>query len=521
MTGDQGSVWEDEFSDDPRASAEDDPEHGQKARALRGRRTDTMMLELLQELELWKGSDGQAYATARRAGSARHWRIENAAFAHWLRWRAQLRGEALLGETEVAKLSINLAAHALSCGRVYETWYRVGYHAENLYIDLGDDEWRAVEIVPANAETDQRWRVIEGADCPVRFVRSPNMKPMPVPAPGGALDELRNWINVETEGDLRLAIAWLLASYRPRGPYPILIIHGAHGSGKSTLTRLMARLVDPQRADARSSPREPRDLWVATQGARLLALDNLSFIPNVLADELCRIATGGVFTTRALRTDQDEVVLQACRPLLLNSIVELARRPDLADRALLVEAKTIVDDERRTEEDFWREFGEEEPMLLGALFDTVSVAMGAYKDTPVPVKLRMADAARFAEAASAFLNWPPGELSEIWRANRAGSDEIVLESSIVAPALLEFLEGKDSWQGETAELHKILTEKVEENVRRSKEWPKTAQGMRSALDRLSEPLMSQGWKFKRLGRAHRGRRPIAFTRSPLPQRMAY
>jgi putative DNA primase/helicase len=492
----------------------EDDEKGKKARSPRGRRTDTTMRELLQELELWKGSDGQAYATARNDGRARDWRIESATFAHWLRFRAQLRGEALLGETEVAKLTANLVAHALGCGTIHEVWYRVGQHGENLYVDLGDDDWRVVEIVPAKPETAERWRVIKGADCPVRFARSPNMKPMPAPAPGCPLDELRRWINVETEGDFRLAIAWLLASYRPRGPFPLLSIRGGHGSGKSTLTRLMTRLVDPQRADARSSLREPRDLWIAAQGARLLALDNLSSISNVLADELCRLATGGVFTTRALRTDQEEVILQACRPILMNSIVELARRPDLADRALLIEAKPLADGELRTEEDFWREFGDEEPMLLGALFDAVSAAMGAYQETPVPAKLRMADAARFAEAASAFLNWRPGELSEIWRANRAASDEIVLESNIVAAVLLEFLEGKDSWEGKTGELRKILTESVDDSVRRSKEWPKTAQGMRSVLDRVGESLKSQGWVFTRLNRAHKGTRPIAFTRLP-------
>ena len=37
MTGDQGSAWEDQFSDDSRAPAEDDPKNGKKARALRGR----------------------------------------------------------------------------------------------------------------------------------------------------------------------------------------------------------------------------------------------------------------------------------------------------------------------------------------------------------------------------------------------------------------------------------------------------------------------------------------------------
>ena len=194
------------------------------------------------------------------------------------------------------------------------------------------------------------------------------------------------------------------------------------------------RFTDPQEADLRSPPKEERDLWVATQHARVLAYDNLSSISAGLADAFCRISTGGAQAERTLHSNTDETILRGCRPLMLNAIVDIVRRPDLADRAVQVEAKQLVD-RRRTEEEFWADFDEEEPLLLGALFDVLSFALGNYRDTTVPANLRMADCARWAEAPALSLNWRPGELSLWWQQNRVLGDLTIIEGDICRRAL--------------------------------------------------------------------------------------
>jgi hypothetical protein len=52
----------------------------------------------------------------------------------------------------------------------------------------------------------------------------------------------------------------------------------------------------------------------------LLAFDNLSGLPPWLSDALCRLATGGSFAVRQLYTDDEEVLFEASRPILLNGI---------------------------------------------------------------------------------------------------------------------------------------------------------------------------------------------------------
>ena len=79
----------------------------------------------------------------------------------------------------------------------------------------------------------------------------------------------------------------------------------------------------------------------------MLAFDNLSSIPGWLPDALCRIATGGGFATRALHTNDDEMLFNAVRPILLTSVGEVVSRADLADRAIVIDLPAIAESKRR------------------------------------------------------------------------------------------------------------------------------------------------------------------------------
>ena len=104
------------------------------------------------------------------------------------------------------------------------------------YIDLGDEQWRVVEITAAG------WRLV--TDPPVRFRRPSGMRALPQPVSGGELTELREFVNIE-ECDWPLFATWLIAALVPTGPYPVLALHGEQGSAKSTTARVLRDLIDP------------------------------------------------------------------------------------------------------------------------------------------------------------------------------------------------------------------------------------------------------------------------------------
>ena len=95
----------------------------------------------------------------------------------------------------------------------------------------------------------------------------------------------------------------------------------------------------------------------------------MSGLPVWLSDTLCRLASGGSFAVRQLYSDDEEVLFEAARPILLNGIEEVVSRPDLGDRAIFLTLAPIGEALRRPENELWREFEIAQPRILGALLD--------------------------------------------------------------------------------------------------------------------------------------------------------
>src|SRR5262249_36736072 len=149
--------------------------------------------------------------------------------------------------------------------------------------------------------------------------------------------------------------------------------------------------LDPNSAALRALPREDRDLFIAANNGYLLAFDNVSGLPGWISDTLCRLATGGGFALRQLYSDQDEILFNAERPIILNVIEDFVTRHDLADRAVLLSLEPIPEHQRQPESELWRTFEAERPRILGALLDAVVTGLNRLSETRLETLPRMAD----------------------------------------------------------------------------------------------------------------------------------
>jgi hypothetical protein len=255
-------------------------------------------------------------------------RLRGSAFRRWLGHRYFCaEGGVVPGSPAFSDAINTLEGHALFGGPQFPLHTRIGEHEDGIYLDLANDKWEVVRI------DENGWEVV--ADPPVRFRRPTGMLPLPSPVQGGAVDDLRPFINIATEDDWRLVLVWLLAAFRPRGPYPVLVLHGEQGSAKSTTTRVLRNFIDPNQAPLRAASHSLRDLMIATRSNWVLTLENISHISPQQSDALCFLATGGGFATRAVYTDEEEAIFAASRPIAVNGIGEIVTRSDLLDRSLL------------------------------------------------------------------------------------------------------------------------------------------------------------------------------------------
>jgi hypothetical protein len=238
----------------------------------RGPTQTDILLDLAQTAELFHAPDGTGFADLDINGHRETWPIRSKGFRRWLARRFyEETGGAPSSEASQSALNvIEAKAHFDAAERVVHV--RVGGLDERLYLDLGEATWRAVEIDAAG------WRVIDNP--PVRFRRAAGMKPLPVPVAGGSIEVLRSFLNVKTNTDFVLVVAWALAALRDRGPYPVIVLSGEQGSAKSTFCAILRALLDPNTAPLRALPREDRDLFIAASNGHVLAFDNVSVLPH-------------------------------------------------------------------------------------------------------------------------------------------------------------------------------------------------------------------------------------------------
>jgi hypothetical protein len=315
---------------------------------------------------------------------------------------------------------------------------------------------------------------------------------------------LRSFVNLASASDFVLVVAWALAALRDRGPYPVLVLSGEQGSAKSTLSKILRALLDPNTAQLRALPREDRDLFIAASNGHVLPFDNLSALPAWISDTLCRLATGGGFATRQLRTDQDEVLFDATRPMILNSIEDIINRPDLADRAIFLTLEAIPEERRRSEEELWVAFDKERPRILGVLLDAMVQGLRMLPHIRLDRPPRMADFARWVVACETAL-WPSGSFTAAYRDNRKQAVDGVIEADPVAAAVHVMMATRTEWSGTASELLGALGEAAGETVRKSKSktWPDTPHALSGRLRRAMTFLRKVGIEitYSREGRA--------------------
>jgi hypothetical protein len=487
-----------EACDEPDVLFDDAPEKNEQKSA----KAD-ILIRLAEQAQLFHTPDGTGFADVVVSGHRETWRIQSKGFKRWLSKQfLDQTGRAPGSEALQSALNaVEAKAHFDSPERPVHI--RVAGLDGRLYLDLCDPSWRAVQI------DTEGWRVID--EPPVRFRRTAGMRPLPIPERGGSIDDLRPFLNVQSNGDFVLSIMWLLACLRNRGPYPVLVVSGEQGSAKSTFSSMLRAMIDPNTAPLRALPREDRDLFIAANNGHLLAFDNISNVPPWTSDTLCRLATGGGFAVRQLYTDQDEVLFDAARPIMLNGIEDIVTRPDLADRAVFLTLTPIPEERRRPEAELWAAFQAAHSRILGRLLDAVVEGLKRLPHTRLKKLPRMADFALWGTACETAL-WPAGTFATAYGDNRDEAVDNVIEADPVAAAVRAFMSKWTAWKGTASQLLDELDRG--DRFAKAKSWPQSARGLVGQLARAAPFLRKCGIEIDKRREGRDRGRMIVITRVP-------
>jgi len=384
-----------------------------------------------------------------------------------------------------------------------------------LFIDLGNADWTCVKV------TREGWEVVPHGEVPFRRANGTHALPTPVRAEGPlgtALDEFFAMVNLTAE-DRALSTAWMVAALLPNGPYPLQCIIGEQGSGKSVYATQCVRLIDPQAAVLRSAPTDTHALSCAAHNSHVLSFDNLSGLRQDVSDALCTIATGGTYATRELYSDKEENLISECCPVVVTGILEIAKRPDLVDRAVAIHPKAMANEQRKSEEELNEAFDEMRPRVFAALLDAIVYGLAHY-DKSAGSGARMAGFEAIALAAEpAFgVNCFVGTFAKAYAESRGDAHTNTLEDEIIVKPLFDLLDDNNgTWDGLMDELLDALKEVKQQNTWVSTSagattpeplplsWPKMARSLSVTLARIKPALRHAGVEIDTTQRKKEGR----------------
>lgn len=391
-----------------------------------------------------------------------------------------------IGKDAISQARETLAAHATIEGKTNDLHVRAAFEDGVLYYRLGRGRvWRVDETGHRREDNP-----------PVLFRDIKNLEDLPDPEDGGSFGCLSRWINLKNDRDKRMLVTWLVTVLLPHIPRPMIEATGPEGSGKSTLSRILKRTVDPSKPE--SIRMDFREFMQKSSHCYVAMLDNERHMPDWASDMLCRLVTGESDSKRELYSDDDDFIYEMKRAIILNGINISLDQGDARDRTLPIELSRIQN--YRGEEEIWPDFLSERPKLLGVMFSILSDALRLRSSLARPQRIRLADWASYAQAVYEAMGWGTQKFSDDWDGVKEKQVHGTVDGSPIAQAIISYMTGRQNWEGSSTALHEAL-ENVAESLnldpKRNKAWPKASNWLWPRINSVLPTLQALGIEAER------------------------
>lgn len=213
-------------------------------------------------------------------------------------------------------------------------------------------------------------------NCPFVFENGPSLAALPTPI---AMDEqtfvveIQKFLNLRNTNDYLPILAFCMQSmYVGNGAYPILILTGQKGSGKTSATEFIKKLVAPASPNLDSPPNDEDALIGMAYGTHLVAIDNAEQLVKQMVPYFCRMSTGGGLRRRSKYRNKKGTTINLKRPCIFNGINPMTTKEDFHDRTYEVKFKTMSKANRKRETQLLQAFEAIYPSLFGGLLGLLS-----------------------------------------------------------------------------------------------------------------------------------------------------
>lgn len=447
-----------------------------------------LVQSLMQQpgIEFFHDQYGDAFVRVPVNGHEEVWPCDSREFRRYIAREFYVLTE---GKETATNDAISTAINAIEGKAVFDGQeYKLSVRATRtedgaIWYDLGDDSWRAVKV------TKEGWQIQE--KIPVLFRRYSHLDAQVDPVAGGRVEDVLKFVNITDPDQKILFLVYLVVAMIPGFPHPMPFVFGPQGSAKSSLSRILRKLIDPSKLDVVSLTRHEKDLLLQLAHQYFLFFDNVSDIPDWIADLLCRAITGAGVASRMLYTNSDEVIQNIRTNVGVNGINLSCSKPDLLERSILFELTRMDKSVRKNEDELYAEFEAERPMILGAMFDAVAKTLELRDSVKLPSLPRMADFAAYGYAAAEALGIGGQSFMDAYYRNINSQSSAVIDDNLVASLLRDIANVSVYWEGTADELLKKMKDMLLERQVADRELPPTASALSREVNKVSTPLLDE------------------------------
>ncbi len=381
------------------------------------------------------------------------------------------------------------------------THNRIAQSENQILYDLGTPDWKILKITPSGMET-------VGFDVTMPLFQrrqSLQMQEMPKEGDGRELDELAVLLHI-LDDDKIVFIVHTICMFLESCSVPIMVFDGSAGSLKTTDTATIKRIIDPSGkvADDNVSAMAEKDddLIIQLNNRYLPSFDNVSFIKQNTSDILCRAITGSGNMRRKKYSDDNEVIHNFRRKIVLNGIIPTLDYPDLQTRILNYPRKPVDENNRITEQEFNERLEQLLPGLLAKIFNTLSKALKRYPElnNKIRPKTRMADFEIWGEIISRVLGYQENVFLDLYYKKLNEGNVSSLDQYPIVTCIQSFMENKDIYENTAHSLYnELVTIAKDEGIdlnSRSVRFPKAPNKLKKDVVMTETFLRSMGFSVE-------------------------
>lgn len=252
----------------------------------------------------------------------------------------------------------------------------------------------------------------------------------------GDIDNLINLLNL-SDDDKFLVIIHLHLLFIPKISIPALVLTSEKATGKTTITKIIKRLVDPTPNGIGRMPKGMPELEKMFASSHLLCFDNIDYLSNEQSNAICRAITGDTYEKTNF---ENSYISQYARPIIINGINCPIFKSDLISRCIIIEPNKIKDVNRLTDNEITEIIEQNIDLNLGYIFENISKILNIVDNLVIPnSNYRMGDYNKYAYAIANIIEPKGGDrFLKIMNYKQERQNKTIVNNNSVATNIIDY-----------------------------------------------------------------------------------